>query len=33
VSAEEHIQWLEAQTFLIEQVGYDNYCAQQIQPA
>lgn len=33
VSAEEHIQWLEAQTFLIEQVGYENYCAQHIQPA
>jgi bacterioferritin len=32
VSAEEHIQWLEAQTSLIEQVGYENYCAQQIQP-
>jgi bacterioferritin len=32
VSAEEHIQWLEAQTFLMEQVGYENYCAQQIQP-
>lgn len=33
VSAEEHIQWLEAQTSLIETVGYENYCAQQIQPA
>ncbi|HXG19194.1 MAG TPA: bacterioferritin [Methylomirabilota bacterium] len=33
VSAEEHIQWLEAQTFLLEQVGYENYCAQQILPA
>jgi bacterioferritin len=33
VSAEDHIQWLEAQTFLMEQVGYENYCAQQIQPA
>jgi bacterioferritin len=33
VSAEGHIQWLEAQTFLMEQVGYENYCAQQIQPA
>jgi bacterioferritin len=33
VSAEEHIQWLEAQTSLIEQVGYENYCAQHIQPA
>lgn len=32
VSAEEHIQWLEAQTFLMEQVGYENYGAQQIQP-
>jgi bacterioferritin len=30
VSAEEHIQWLEAQTRLIKQVGYENYCAQQI---
>lgn len=33
VSAEEHIHWLEAQTALIEQVGYENYCAQYIQPA
>jgi len=33
VNAEEHIQWLEAQTFLLEQVGYENYCAQHIQPA
>ena len=33
VSAEEHIQWLEAQTSLLRQVGYENYCAQQIQPA
>jgi len=33
VSAEEHIQWLESQTFLIQQVGYENYCAQHIQPA
>lgn len=32
VSAEEHIQWLEAQTSLIQQVGYENYCAQHIQP-
>lgn len=32
VSAEEHIQWLEAQNSLMEQVGYENYCAQQIQP-
>ena len=30
VSAEEHIQWLEAQARLIKQVGYENYCAQQI---
>lgn len=30
VSAEEHIQWLEAQTSLIEKVGYENYCAQYI---
>ncbi|MEW6301701.1 MAG: bacterioferritin [Thermodesulfobacteriota bacterium] len=33
VSAEEHIRWLEAQTSLIQTVGYENYCAQQIQPA
>ena len=33
VSAEEHISWLEAQTFLLQQVGYENYCAQQIQTA
>jgi len=33
VNAEEHIHWLEAQTFLLGQVGYENYCAQQIQPA
>jgi bacterioferritin len=33
VSAEEHIQWLEAQNSLIKQVGYENYCAQQIQPS
>lgn len=33
VSAEEHIHWLESQTFLLQQVGYENYCAQQIQPA
>ena len=33
VSAEEHIQWLESQTFLIQQVGYENYCAQHIQSA
>ncbi len=33
VSAEEHIHWLESQTFLIQQVGYENYCAQHIQPA
>jgi len=32
VNAEEHIQWLESQTFLIEQVGYENYCAQHIHP-
>src|SRR5262249_8111380 len=30
VNAEAHIQWLEAQTALIRQVGYENYCAQQI---
>lgn len=33
VSAEEHIAWLEAQTSLIRQVGYENYCAQHILPA
>lgn len=33
VSAEEHIHWLESQAFLLQQVGYENYCAQQIQPA
>lgn len=34
VNAEDHIRWLESQTFLIEQVGYENYCAQHIiQPA
>ena len=32
VNAEDHIQWLEAQTSLIEQVGYQDYCAQHIQP-
>jgi bacterioferritin len=32
VSAEEHIAWLESQTFLLGQVGYENYCAQQILP-
>jgi bacterioferritin len=32
VSAEEHIQWLEAQVSLLKQVGYENFCAQQIQP-
>jgi len=33
VSAEEHIHWLESQTFLMQQVGYENYCAQHIQAA
>jgi bacterioferritin len=33
VSAEAHIAWLEAQTSLLRQVGYENYCAQHIQPA
>ena len=33
VSAQEHIQWLEAPNSLIKQVGYENYCAQQIQPS
>jgi bacterioferritin len=32
VSAEEHVQWLEAQMYLLEKVGYENYCAQHIQP-
>ena len=32
VDAEDHIQWLESQTSLLEQVGYENYCAQQILP-
>jgi bacterioferritin len=30
VNAEEHIEWLEAQISLVRQVGYENYCAQQI---
>ncbi len=33
VSAERHILWLESQVGLIEAVGLENYCAQQIQPA
>ncbi len=33
VDAESHIAWLEAQTLLLQQVGYENYCAQQIHPA
>jgi bacterioferritin len=32
VAGEEHIEWLEAQLHLLEHVGYENYCAQQIQP-
>lgn len=33
VDAEEHIQWLESQTSLMRQVGYENYCTQHIQLA
>jgi bacterioferritin len=33
VSSEEHVQWLETQTSLIKQVGYENYCAQQMPSA
>jgi bacterioferritin len=33
VGAEEHVEWLEAQVSLVKAVGYENYCAQQIQPA
>ena len=32
VSAEEHVAWLEAQVSLIKTVGYENYCAQHMQP-
>ena len=32
VSAEEHVEWLEVQVSLIKTVGYENYCAQHIQP-
>ena len=32
VDAEDHTLWLESQTSLIEQVSYENYCAQQILP-
>ena len=32
VDAEDHIHWLETQTSLINRVGYENYCAQQILP-
>jgi len=30
VSEEEHVDWLEAQLSLIDQVGYENYLSQQI---
>jgi bacterioferritin len=32
VDSEEHVEWLETQLRLIEQVGQENYCAQHIQP-
>lgn len=31
VDGEEHIEWIDTQLHLIERVGYENYCAQQIQ--
>jgi bacterioferritin len=30
VDGEEHIEWIDTQLHLIERVGYENYCAQQI---
>lgn len=32
VSEEEHVDWLEAQLHMIQEVGYQNYLAQQINP-
>ena len=32
VSAEEHVEWLEAQVSLSKTVGDENYCAQHMQP-
>ncbi len=32
VSAEEHVEWLEAQVSLSKTVGYENDCAQHMQP-
>lgn len=32
VDEEHHVDWLEAQLHLIDEIGYENYCAQQIRP-